>query len=245
MTYKRLERTLIQLKSVDSTNNFAATLLKTSKLTEGTVIMAEEQHHGRGQRSNVWTTEAGKNLTVSIVFYPQLKASMAFQLNIFVSLAVRKSLESFGIQAVIKWPNDILVNEKKIAGILIDNQLAGDKIKSSIVGIGLNVNQTEFGNLSKATSLKILKDKSFDLLDVLDELYLNLDFYYDLLKLSNFKLLLKHYYENLYRYRETYLFEDAKGQFQGEIIGIDQSGRLKIRREGRVDSYDIKEITYG
>ncbi|MEX1003291.1 MAG: biotin--[acetyl-CoA-carboxylase] ligase [Crocinitomicaceae bacterium] len=242
MAYKRLERILIQLDTIDSTNNYAAKLLKSTKVSEGTVIMADWQHKGRGQRTNVWTAEPGKNLTFSVIFYPELSVDRSFYLNIMASLAIRKALERYGLAAEIKWPNDILIREKKICGILIDNQLSGKKIKSAVVGIGLNVNQFDFD--VSATSLLLETQQEQHLKQLLDEVYLQLDFYYDLLRSSNYQLLKKHYYHHLYRLNHLSEFEDKDGRFSGTIQGINENGLLSVLRDGTKKSYDIQEIKY-
>ncbi|MCB9223006.1 MAG: biotin--[acetyl-CoA-carboxylase] ligase [Crocinitomicaceae bacterium] len=244
MVFKRLERNLIQLDSVDSTNDHAAHLVRSSSVSSGTIVIAREQYSGRGQRSNVWTTEAGKNLTCSIILFPTISAKHSFYLNIIVSLAVRKTLEDLKIQAKIKWPNDILVNGKKIAGILVDNQLQGDKIAVSIAGLGLNVNQKHFEGLTEATSVINELSREIELMDVFDQFYSYLDFYYNLLLESNFELLKKHYYNHLYLINEEHDFEDSNGQFTGKIIGIDENGFLQIQTESGKRSFDIKEVKY-
>lgn len=244
MVYKRLERILIQLESVDSTNDHAAQLLKSSSVSSGTVVIAREQFAGRGQRTNVWTTQAGKNLTCSVILFPAIPAKHSFYLNVVVSLAVRKLLEDLGLEAQIKWPNDILVGGKKIAGILIDNQIQGTKISSSIAGLGLNVNQESFENVPNATSIFIERGEDIDVMDVFDQFYAYLDFYYNLLLESNVDLLKKHYYNYLYLKDVSSRFSDKNGDFEGVIRGVDENGFLLIESGSEKRSYDIKEVTY-
>lgn len=244
MVYKRLERILIQLDAVDSTNNYAAHLLKSTKVSSGTVIFAKDQQHGRGQRSNVWTSQAGKNLTCSLIFFPSIQIKDAFYLNLATSLAVRKTLSDLGVAAQIKWPNDILVKGNKICGILIENQINGRSVNSSIIGIGLNVNQLEFGAQVRATSLKKELGREIEVDVVFDQLYGYLDFYLNLLLESNWKLLKKHYYEHLYQKGILAKYEDVDGVFEGIIEGIDDTGRLQLRKNGVLKSYDLKELIY-
>lgn len=244
MVYKRLERFLIQLDNVDSTNAYANNLLKTESVVNGTVILARHQHSGRGQRSTTWTTEPGKNLTCSIILRPNIPARHSFYLNIVASLSVRKTLSDLGLNAVVKWPNDILIDQKKVCGILIENQISGDKITSSIIGIGLNVNQEKFGDLVNVTSLKNELKKDVEVNDILDQIYGYLDFYFNLLCESNFNLLLKHYYQHLFLLGVPSKFKDEKGEFEGVILGIDEEGRLSIQKKEEKKSYRIKELTY-
>ena len=246
MVYKRLESILIQLDAVDSTNDYAAALLKSTKVSSGTSIVTNQQQKGRGQRSNVWTSQSGKNLTFSTIYFSDLLARQSFYLNIAVSVAVRKALEDLKIIAKIKWPNDILVNGNKICGILIENQISGDKINSSILGVGLNVNQKEFGELPNATSIYGELKKEIEVMEVFDQLYGYLDFYLDLLHESNFELLKKHYYEHLFQINEPGDYEDTSGEFRGTIQGINEDGLLLIQKEGSdsKSKYDLKELTY-
>jgi BirA family biotin operon repressor/biotin-[acetyl-CoA-carboxylase] ligase len=244
MVYKRLERNLIQLDTVDSTNVYALNLIKQSVASTGTVVIAREQYSGKGQRSNVWTSMPGKNLTCSIVLFPTLDSKHIFYLNIVVSLAVRKTLQDLGIEAMIKWPNDILVKGKKIAGILVENQIQGQKIESAIAGLGLNVNQKTFDKLPNATSVLLELGSEVELNDVFDQYYGYLDFYYNLLLESNFDLLLKHYYTHLYLKDRLSRFRDLNGEFDGVILGIEDSGFLLIQREDGKRRYDIKELAY-
>lgn len=246
MVYKRLERNLIQLDAVDSTNDYAAALLKSTKVSSGTSILTNQQQKGRGQRSNMWTSQAGKNLTFSTIFFSGLDARQSFYLNIAVSLAVRKVLEDLKIEAKIKWPNDILVKGKKICGILIENQISGEKINSSILGIGLNVNQMEFGDITNATSVYLQLAEEIELIDIFDQVYGYLDFYLDLVQDSNFKLLKKHYYQHLFQINQLCEYQDSGGIFSGTIFGINEDGLLLLQKEGSgmKNEYDLKELTY-
>ncbi|UKN01695.1 biotin--[acetyl-CoA-carboxylase] ligase [Paracrocinitomix mangrovi] len=219
-------------------------MFKTTKVASGTVVIAKNQHGGRGQRSNVWTAEAGKNLTCSIIFFPSIKIDKAFYLNIAVSLAVRKTLEDLSIQAKIKWPNDILVNDKKICGILIENQLAGQMVNTSVIGIGLNINQLDFAEGINATSIQLEKKQKVEVMDVFDHLYGYLDFYLNLLMEQNWSLLKKHYYQFLYLLDAEAKFEDANGIFNGKIVGISENGLLLIQTASEKREYDIQELKY-
>ena len=244
MAYKRLERFLIQLDSIDSTNSYANGLLKGTKVVNGTAVLTHHQHNGRGQRSNTWTTEPGKNLTCSVILLSNVPVKYSFYLNIVVSLAVRKALSDLGLDVEIKWPNDILIGRKKVCGILIENQISGTRINSSVVGIGLNVNQENFDDLPRATSLRNELGYHVEVMDVFEQVYNYLDFYYNLLLESNFELLLRHYYNHLFLLNKSADFEDQKGGFNGTIAGIDENGRLLIQRDGKVMAYDLKEISY-
>ena len=148
---------IIHLDRVDSTSNYVATLISEGKARHGMVILAENQTNGRGQRGSVWQSESSKNLILSIYLeHSDLEIHHREALTHFTSIAILNCLSKFGISSVIKWPNDLLVTKKKIAGILIENQLRGNKITSSVIGIGLNILQTEFDFPGSTSILSIL-----------------------------------------------------------------------------------------
>ena len=151
----QIGRKIIRLESVDSTNNYIANLLKEGILEDGTVILADEQFAGKGQRNSEWLTSPGENLTFSF-FLSNVNLSVQNQyfLTCIVSISLVQLLNKFGLDAKIKWPNDIYINNKKISGVLIENQLSSSEIKNSIIGIGLNINQREFDGLN-ATSVLV------------------------------------------------------------------------------------------
>ena len=157
MNLKRLHLNLVRLDTVDSTNNYAANLCKLSKLVNGTTILTKRQNHGRGQRGATWHSEPDKNLIFSTVIYPNLPIKRIFYLNICASISLVKTLNDLGIQAKVKWPNDIYIENRKVAGILIENQLGGNLVQTSVIGVGLNVNQLNFPPDINATSLSLEK----------------------------------------------------------------------------------------
>lgn len=135
---------IVHLESVDSTNNYTANVFKDGSIEHGTVILADIQTNGRGQRGNTWQSDAFDNITMSIAFDPNLcKINNLISLNHITSIALFNFISSYCDNVKIKWPNDILVNENKIAGILIESQFSGNKMQS-VIGIGLNVNQVDF-----------------------------------------------------------------------------------------------------
>lgn len=244
MNFKRFKSNLIQLSTIDSTSNYAANLLKTTNVVNGTTILTKRQENGRGQLGTTWHTAPGKNLILSTIIFPMLKNERAFYLNIAVSLAVNRTLKELGIESKVKWPNDIYVDGNKIAGILIENQIQGKQIHSSIIGLGLNVNQLIFPPEINATSIAIEKGIDMEITDVFEKYFVNLDFYIDMLMQSNFDLLLKKYYSVLYRYNELYEFKDVTGNFEGRITGIDAVGKLQILTQKGLRKYDLKEVQF-
>lgn len=244
MNFKRFKSNLIQLSTIDSTSNYAANLLKTTNVVNGTTILTKRQENGRGQLGTTWHTAPGKNLILSTIIFPMLKNERAFYLNIAVSLAVNRTLKELGIESKVKWPNDIYVDGNKIAGILIENQIQGKQIHSSIIGLGLNVNQLIFPPEINATSIAMEKGIDMEITDVFEKYFVNLDFYIDMLMQSNFDLLLKKYYSVLYRYNELYEFKDVTGNFEGRITGIDAVGKLQILTQKGLRKYDLKEVQF-
>jgi BirA family transcriptional regulator, biotin operon repressor / biotin---[acetyl-CoA-carboxylase] ligase len=240
-----LGKKLIFMPECHSTNDLMLLLCQQEPAPEGTVIITVNQTAGRGQRGNRWETEPGKNLTFSLLLKPAFLAiQKQFYLNIFVSLGIRDYLTEQSRQKVhIKWPNDILINEKKICGILIENQIQGNSLVNSVVGIGLNVNQQLF-TIDTATSLLLITGRTFDLSQSLDALMHFLEIRYLQLRGSKFELLKRDYLDSLFRLHEPHQFSDQHGRFEGIITGIDDIGRLTIQREQLVISYDLKEIWY-
>ena len=228
-----------------STNSLATELMRNKDLPEGTIVITSDQTAGRGQRGNNWEAEPTKNLTFSVILKPSfLTVKDQFYLTIVVSLTLREFLASrLSAEVKIKWPNDILVANKKICGILIENSLNVDTIQHSVVGIGLNVNQNSF-SITGPTSMRLIAEHNFDLPTELNLLLEKLEGYYLQLR-SGKKELLKHEYLNhLYWKGESHEFRSKDKEFSGIITGVDDNGRLSILREGKEISVDLKEITF-
>lgn len=237
-------RKIIFKETLDSTNNYAAKLLHAGELSHGTVIMSGEQTAGRGQRGAVWATEPYKNLIFTCFLeYDNLSVINHQSITHFVSLSLIDILSFFGISASIKWPNDILIGNRKIAGILIENQLENSLIKSSIVGIGFNINQTEFGGFN-GTSLKLENQKDYSIEDTAMKLIDFLQSRFNQLQIKNLIDLKNQYLKLLWLLNKSSLFEDENGIFEGKIIGTDEYGRLILERDSISKTYDLKEIKF-
>lgn len=235
---------IIHLDRVDSTSNYAATLLSEGKARQGMVILAENQTNGRGQRGAIWQSESSKNLLLSFyVEHEQLEIINQEVLTHFISLSLHQCLLYFDIHANIKWPNDLIIGTKKIAGILIENQLRGSKITSSIVGIGLNVFQTEF-SIPGSTSMSMEAKVSFTKEKVLEVLIEQLNHYYRLLALEQYTQLKEMYLEQLWLINTPSIFERKNEQFTGIIRGTDNFGRLLIEENQEIKTYDLKEVKF-
>ncbi len=235
---------IIHLSHVDSTNNFAAKLLSENLCQNGAVIMADVQTQGKGQRGNVWLSESGKNLLSSFVFKPDnLSVENQIALTWATSLSLLETLRKFNIEALIKWPNDVFVGGKKIAGILIENQLQGTRISCSIIGIGLNLNQTLFEDLN-ATSLQLETEQTVQPRTFLNLLAHEMNEQFLLIYSSNFEILKTEYENNLFQMNELKSYEDEFGVFVGKIIGTTEEGKILIEKSNAIQSYGLKEVAF-
>lgn len=245
MILRQFNYSRIKVETTESTNELLAEYKKSHSIQNGAVLTTENQTKGKGQSGNKWISEPGQNLTLSIFINNRIPNNKLFYLNIISALAIHKTLDDIKISSKIKWPNDIIVNHKKIAGILVENQIQGSQSIHTIVGIGLNVNQKGFEEAINATSIINELNIDFDKEEILSQLYQYLDFYLNLLVDNNYKTLEHLYLKQLYKVNETNHFEDSTGVFQGEIIGITENGLLNIQlSNGKRKSYDIQEIKY-
>ena len=236
---------LIKLDAIDSTNDFLKQLFKESAVEDYTIVMANEQTKGKGQFGAKWISEPGKNLTMSILVKDiQLTNQNIYNFNIAVALSVIKVLKNIQIPNIaIKWPNDIMADSKKVAGILIENILKPDGSFTSIVGIGLNLNQTNFEDLPQAISLKCITGKTYEqeeiailLKDSLKANRVNLD--------KSSDLLWEQYHQNLYKKEYPSAFEDKGGnRFMGIIKKVTRDGKLEVLLEDdSVTHFEVKDL---
>ncbi len=221
---------------------------KSEPLPEGTVIMADNQFAGRGQQENIWHATAGLNLTFSVFFKPVfLPINKQFMLNIAVSTGIRKALQQIVLQGIkVKWPNDIYFEDRKLGGILIENTLSGNCYKSSIVGIGINVNQEDFNpeQVKRATSLRKILQADVNLTELMGEICSSIEAEYLKLKSGNYNALLTEYLKGMYRFNEDAAYREAGIAFMGRIVDVTETGQLIIEAEGKNKSYNFKEIEF-
>lgn len=221
---------LIQLAEVDSTNNYAAKLLSEGNLKHGTVILAERQSAGKGQRGKVWSGSSGNQFTgsyfIETVFLSVEHLSI---FNMAVALAVSEAVQVFtNSEVLIKWPNDVFVKDKKIAGILIETNWRMNRIASAIVGIGVNLEPIE--SVSHAISLSEIAIKAPTRYDVLIELSSKLNQFIDLLRAGEIERIKSMYSDRLWKKGELLQLMDVvnETQFEGQILGVDASGGIII-----------------
>ena len=237
---------IIKLDAINSTNDYLKMLLQRQFVENFTVVTAENQTNGRGQMGSEWSVEEGKNLTFSVLVKDLLlEVNAIFHLNVAVAISVIEALSFFEIKDLsIKWPNDILAEGKKIGGILIENSIKTDGEIFSIVGIGVNVNQKNFLNLPKASSLSALKDKEFDTPEILNAILEYLRRNIAMVMNKNTAHIWDKYHSVLYKKGIPMPFEDTKGgKFMGIIQNVNQDGKLRVLlEEDAVKAFDIKEV---
>ncbi|MFD2099525.1 biotin--[acetyl-CoA-carboxylase] ligase [Flagellimonas iocasae] len=238
---------IIKLDATDSTNVYLKDLLRSGNASENTVVVAKKQLKGRGQMGSSWQAEEGKNLTFSILkSFDALQAIHQFNLNICVSLSICDVLTELSIPNVsVKWPNDIMSGSLKICGILIENIMKGQLVQNSIIGIGLNVNQTTFENLDKAGSLGLVTGRFFDLDELLQQILVRLDHYFEGIEEKTVTQLMPSYERLLFRKDKPSTFTDANGElFMGFIRKISSSGKLILELEDHIfQEFDLKEVS--
>lgn len=238
---------LIHLTSVDSTNDYATQLLNKEMVKEGTVILADHQLKGKGQGGNQWTSEPGSNLLFSAIFRPDfLRADKQYYLSMCVANAIADFLSDFSENIAIKWPNDILIDGRKIAGILIENTIMGEFLLTTVAGIGLNVNQDSFpAGIPDAVSLKMITGKQYHLLKLLNQLLEKLSHSVNLLCENRIGIIRTTYLNYLYGLNEWRHFGDSRGDFEGRITDVADSGELLVlKRNGEIAGYGFREISF-
>lgn len=239
---------IITLEETASTNDHLQGLLQgPHPPSEGLVITAALQSRGRGHQQNTWESEKGKNLLMSVLLQPKnLPASELFFLNMCICLAVHKTLEKHAVTGNlhIKWPNDIYLNNKKIAGILCENTLNQDMVKNCVAGMGINVNQQRFIH-TQAISLFQVLQRETDLQIFCLEVLESIRHFYTLLNEKQYAVIRNLYVDRLWLWQTPAPFEDKEGKFTGRITGIDQWGRLLIQKEdGTLQHYQHKEVSF-
>jgi BirA family transcriptional regulator, biotin operon repressor / biotin---[acetyl-CoA-carboxylase] ligase len=237
---------IIKLNAIDSTNTYLKQISSEKVIEDYTTVTANYQTQGRGQMGTIWDSEEGKNLMCS-VFKECSKVSIKnqFYISMITSLAIVKTLQSFSIPKLrVKWPNDILSENKKICGILIEIVIKNNQLEASIIGIGLNVNQAEFKHLPNASSLKIITGTVFNIDELLKLLIKNLKYYFEILEKGLFNVLKNEYEILLFRKNKPSTFKDTKGlMFSGFINGISTSGKLQVILEDEIlKEFDLKEV---
>ncbi|MBS1647194.1 MAG: biotin--[acetyl-CoA-carboxylase] ligase [Bacteroidetes bacterium] len=242
---------IIELSETDSTNTYAIHLLKEKAVAEGTLIFTQNQKAGRGQMGHTWQAERGKNLTFSLVLSPLfLPIEKQFYISKIASLAVFETLTHFlpasRYDIKIKWPNDLLANQQKICGILIENICREQFLQSAVVGVGINVNQIHFHELPKpTTSLALLAQKEFDVRQVLSVFCKQFEAWYLLLKQNRLEHINRSYTSCLYLLHEMAPYQSKEGVFEAQIQAVEESGQLILRTaQNEIKNFSFKELQF-
>lgn len=246
----RIDIPIERVEEATSTNDYMAQLCRENRAQEFYTVVAESQSAGKGQRGNSWESEAGKNLTFSTVLYPTaLEAKKQFYLSMLTAVSVVDALGKYTDGFSIKWPNDIYWRDKKIAGILIENELQGKYITQSIIGIGLNVNQEEFhSDAPNPVSLKQIVGAEVNRQELLFKILHSIVASYRLLE-ENFDqmsgTLNIMYLRSLYRRNGYYPYRDAGGTFKAQFDRLEPDGHIRLQDEqGKMRRYAFKEVEY-
>jgi BirA family transcriptional regulator, biotin operon repressor / biotin---[acetyl-CoA-carboxylase] ligase len=246
LTYENYKMYYIKLNAIDSTNEYLKKLISVSEVESYTIVTAETQTNGKGQMGSKWISESSKNLIVSLLIKESISdISAIFHLNIVVALAIFEGLKFFEIPDLkIKWANDILSGNKKIVGILIENIIKSNGKIDSIIGFGINVNQTDFESLPKASSLKNITGSDFDRDEILEKIIIELKKNIELLNENQIDFLWQQYNNLLFRKGVPTVFENVdETKFMGMIEDVSTDGKLKIRLENdEIQFFEIKEI---
>lgn len=228
-----------------STNTIAAEMIKNGEAIEGTIVITERQSKGRGQRGNKWYSEPGKNLTFSLVLTPLfLDATEQFELNMAVSLGVHEAISAYVKSTKIKWPNDFVhMDQGKLGGMLIENQVSNKGIEASIIGLGINVNQSDFP-FPNASSLANVAGAPIDMEEFFKVLIKEIENHYLLLRKGQKPYIRSNYLDRLFQRGEWGMYDDGQS-FMGRIEGVTPEGKLMIQKQGgMVKCYAFKEVTF-
>lgn len=224
----------IILPTIDSTNNYAKGLVKEGLASDGMLIFAEEQTQGRGQKNHAWESQKGENIIMTLIINANwLKIDAQFELSCATALGCKDFFRKYaGDETCIKWPNDLYWRDRKAGGILIENVIKGNTWEKAIIGIGININQVDFGNMSKKpVSLKQITGKTFDAKVLAKELCLYLNQRYAELSNGYFDQQLKAYNQDLFKINQAVAFKKGEQYFNAIVDGVNPKGQLLIKRE--------------
>lgn len=238
---------IIKLDAIDSTNSYLRQLSTAEAVKDFTVVLANYQTGGRGQMGTQWHSQDSKNLMVSVFKDVScINIEQHFFISVVAALSILEALESFKLPNLkVKWPNDILSENKKIGGILIENVIKKGKLDASIIGFGINVNQTEFDDLPQASSIRLITGRLFDLEELLQVILSKFKDYFKMLEHQQFEVLKACYERNLFRKDKPSTFRNTQGElFSGIIKGISNAGNLRVMIENAIiKEFDLKSIT--
>lgn len=241
-----MEYGLLHLDTVDSTNNYLRHNVANAD-GRAMLVTAEYQSAGRGSDTNRWESERGKNLLFSLRTFPrELPVCRMFALSEVTALALLRALGAYIKEPRIKWPNDIYYGDGKMAGMLIENDLSGKSVSKTVIGVGLNVNQTLFvSDAPNPVSLAGILGREVDRREVLDGFVSHFGGLYAMMEDGEYDALHAEYMENLYRREGFFPYADGKGEFMACIEGVEPTGHLLLRDgDGVARRYGFKEVRF-
>ncbi|MCZ2443632.1 MAG: biotin--[acetyl-CoA-carboxylase] ligase [Flavobacteriales bacterium] len=241
-----IDNSRIELEETDSTNAYLSQLIRDRPIAEGTVVVAHHQTSGRGQKGTQWYSTPNESLTFSLYLKPYfLPIDKQFLLNIAICNGISTCLKQYISHVKIKWPNDIFIDNKKCGGVLIENTISNGKLASSVIGLGLNLNQKTFPeNLPHATSISMHTNRTYPIDTFLTNLCKYLDYSYRQLQEGKWEVLKETYLHNLLGIGCPQRFFDAIGVFTGIILGITPAGELIVQKGEKEVHYALKEIQF-
>lgn len=249
MDYNSAEYYIEHLETIDSTNSYArdnaSRLWQLAGDARVIAVYADRQLTGRGQRGNVWHSQVGENLLVSIIVRPSvLPVVSQFAISQSIALAMRTAMSYLGVNVALKWPNDIYVEGRKLAGILVELDCCGSLVEQAVVGVGLNVNQMQYAQMDKVpVSLKMLTGEAYDIEEVLGVLLDAFSYYYSILEAGNHPLLTAEYKAHLLGYKKVMRYRDTASEFDAKIVDVESNGYLCLQcLDGSIRSYAFKEV---
>lgn len=238
---------ITHLDEVSSSNDYLKDLIQKKKALNGQLVFCDYQSKGRGYHSNSWESEKGKNLLLSFyIEFDQFPAEHQFRISQFVSLAIHRFCSRYADDFIVKWPNDVYHQKKKIAGILIENQVSGYHILSSLIGIGINLNQIHFvSNAPNPVSLASICKHEINREKALLELIEDLNYFLDYLLSKSPQMVHDQYLKRLYRYQEWGNYQAEGLNFKAKIIGVNQYGMVQLQYEDRtIHEFGFKEVIF-
>lgn len=241
-----MKKKIIYIDEIDSTNRYLKSH-QSEYPEEMTVVVADYQSAGKGQGTNIWESEAGKNLLFSILVHPvRVPVARQFLLSMAHALSLKDALSDYSDGFTVKWPNDIYWKDQKISGTLIEITLGQGHIKDCIFGTGVDVNQQVFlSDAPNPVSLCQIVGHEVDRQELLEKILGNMDRYMSLLENGDYIDIAGMYHDSLYRKHGFYHYRDAEGIFEGAIVEVEDDGHLILRdRVGVMRSYAFKEVEF-
>lgn len=235
-----------ELDTIDSTNSYAMQKVQEKMAEHGTVYFAYHQTSGKGTRGKGWESKSGENITISMVIDVKF---LAIPQQFYFSAAIALALFDFflkyaGKGTSIKWPNDIYFNDSKAAGILIENSIYGNQWQWAVVGIGININQLDFGNdVPNAISLAQITQQQYDVLQLAKELCNYVEKRYQELQSLRFEKILKDYNDNLYKKNMQVKLKKDNVTFECIIDGVASNGDLMVTN-GLQSTFTFGEVIW-